>query len=32
MAAFQAELGEQARAKGEALRRHRTGAGVGFGV
>ena len=31
MAAFQAELGEKARAKGEALRRKRSG-GMGFGV
>ena len=31
MSAFQAELGEKARAKGEALRRKRSG-GVGFGV
>jgi hypothetical protein len=32
MSQFQRELGEQARKKGEALRRHRTGAGVGFGA
>ena len=32
MTAFQADLGDQARSKGAALRRHRTGAGVGFGV
>ena len=32
MAAFQADLGDKARAKGEALRRHRTGVGVGFGA
>ncbi len=32
MVAFQRELGEQARAKGDALRRHRTGSGVGFGI
>ena len=32
MVAFQRELGTQAKAKGDALRRHRTGAGVGFGV
>ena len=32
MAAFQADLGDQARSKGAALRRHRTGVGVGFGV
>jgi 5-(carboxyamino)imidazole ribonucleotide mutase len=32
MAEFQTELGATARAKGEALRRHRTGVGVGFGV
>ena len=31
MSAFQVELGEKARAKGEALRRKRSG-GVGFGV
>jgi 5-(carboxyamino)imidazole ribonucleotide mutase len=31
MTAFQAELGDKARAKGEALRRKR-GGGVGFGV
>jgi 5-(carboxyamino)imidazole ribonucleotide mutase len=31
MVAFQADLGEKARAKGEALRRKRSG-GVGFGV
>jgi 5-(carboxyamino)imidazole ribonucleotide mutase len=32
MVAFQAELAENARSKGEALRRHRTGVGVGFGA
>jgi 5-(carboxyamino)imidazole ribonucleotide mutase len=32
MVAFQEELGKTARAKGDALRRHRTGSGVGFGV
>ena len=32
MVAFQRELGEQAKAKGDALRRHRTGVGVGFGA
>src|SRR6476469_8157232 len=32
MTAFQADLGDQARSKGAALRRHRTGVGVGFGV
>jgi len=32
MTTFQAELAETARKKGEALRRHRTGAGVGFGA
>ena len=32
MAAFQADLGDQARSKGAALRRHRSGVGVGFGV
>ena len=32
MTAFQEELGKAARAKGDALRRHRTGSGVGFGV
>jgi 5-(carboxyamino)imidazole ribonucleotide mutase len=32
MTAFQAELGEKARAKGEALRRKRSGGGVGFGA
>jgi 5-(carboxyamino)imidazole ribonucleotide mutase len=32
MAAFQADLGDQARSKGAALRRHVTGVGVGFGV
>ena len=32
MAAFQADLGDQARSKGAALRRRRTGVGVGFGV
>ena len=32
MSAFQADLGDQARSKGAALRRHRTGVGVGFGV
>jgi 5-(carboxyamino)imidazole ribonucleotide mutase len=32
MTAFQEELGETARRKGEALRRHRTGVGVGFGA
>ncbi len=32
MTTFQAELTETARKKGEALRRHRTGVGVGFGA
>jgi 5-(carboxyamino)imidazole ribonucleotide mutase len=32
MAAFQRDLADTARAKGEALRRHRTGVGVGFGA
>jgi 5-(carboxyamino)imidazole ribonucleotide mutase len=32
MTTFQTELGETARKKGEALRRHRTGVGVGFGA
>ena len=32
MVAFQADLGDQARSKGTALRRRRTGVGVGFGV
>ena len=32
MAAFQTDLGDQARSKGAALRRHRSGVGVGFGV
>ena len=32
MVAFQRELGETAKAKGDALRRHRTGVGVGFGA
>src|SRR4051794_15318014 len=32
MAAFQQELANTARKKGEALRRHRTGSGVGFGA
>jgi 5-(carboxyamino)imidazole ribonucleotide mutase len=32
MAAFQTDLGDQARSKGAALRRHVTGVGVGFGV
>ena len=32
MLAFQGELGDTARAKGAALRRHRTGVGVGFGA
>jgi 5-(carboxyamino)imidazole ribonucleotide mutase len=32
MVAFQAELGAEARSKGAALRRHRTGVGVGFGA
>lgn len=32
MTAFQRELGDKARAKGEALRRKRSGGGVGFGV
>jgi 5-(carboxyamino)imidazole ribonucleotide mutase len=32
MTDFQAELGEQAKAKGEALRRKRSGGGMGFGV
>jgi 5-(carboxyamino)imidazole ribonucleotide mutase len=32
MTTFQAELAETARKKGEALRRHRTGVGVGFGA
>ena len=32
MVAFQAELGATARAKGDVLRRRRTGVGVGFGV
>jgi len=32
MVAFQAELGDKARAKGEALRRRRAGVGVGFGA
>ena len=32
MVAFQEELGKSARAKGDALRRRRTGSGVGFGV
>ena len=31
MAAFQGELGNKARAKGEALRRKRSGSGLGFG-
>jgi 5-(carboxyamino)imidazole ribonucleotide mutase len=31
MSAFQAELADRARAKGEALRRKRSGGGVGFG-
>ncbi len=32
MVAFQRDLGDSARSKGAALRRHRTGVGVGFGV
>jgi 5-(carboxyamino)imidazole ribonucleotide mutase len=32
MSAFQVELGEKAKAKGEALRRKRSGGGMGFGV
>jgi len=32
MVAFQAGLGDKARAKGEALRRRRAGVGVGFGA
>ena len=32
MVEFQAQLGDNARSKGEALRRHRTGVGVGFGA
>jgi 5-(carboxyamino)imidazole ribonucleotide mutase len=32
MVAFQADLGDQARSKGAALRRRVTGVGVGFGV
>ncbi len=32
MTAFQADLGDQARSKGAALRRRVTGVGVGFGV
>jgi 5-(carboxyamino)imidazole ribonucleotide mutase len=32
MTDFQAELGEKAKAKGEALRRKRSGSGMGFGV
>ena len=32
MTTFQGELGDKARAKGEALRRKRTGGGMGFGV
>jgi 5-(carboxyamino)imidazole ribonucleotide mutase len=32
MLGFQRELGETAAAKGAALRRHRTGVGVGFGI
>jgi 5-(carboxyamino)imidazole ribonucleotide mutase len=32
MVTFQAQLGDNARSKGEALRRHRTGVGVGFGA
>jgi 5-(carboxyamino)imidazole ribonucleotide mutase len=32
VSAFQQERGETARKKGQALRRHRTGVGVGFGV
>jgi 5-(carboxyamino)imidazole ribonucleotide mutase len=32
MTAFQGELADKARAKGEALRRKRGGGGVGFGV
>ena len=31
MTAFQVQLGEKARAKGEALRRKRSGSGLGFG-
>ena len=32
MTDFQAELGDKARAKGDTLRRKRTGGGVGFGI
>ncbi|HEU4911869.1 MAG TPA: 5-(carboxyamino)imidazole ribonucleotide mutase, partial [Actinomycetes bacterium] len=32
MTTFQVELGDKARAKGEALRRKRSGGGVGFGA